>query len=296
MMQNKDYLLKIIDDGKNVRVWLARTTNLVEEARQRHQASATATAALGRAITAAVMMGSDLKSDHDLLSMRINGNGPGGTIIATADRHGYVKGLIGNPQADLPSRSPGKLAVGDLVGQEGYLEIIKDLGLKHPFEGRVQLVSGEIAEDLAQYFVQSEQIPALVSLGVLVDTDLHVLAAGGLIVQALPSADEAVLEKLENNILSLGQLSQLIFVNENLEDITAAIMQGMGYSILDKMDLAFRCNCNRERLGVILAGLSEQELQEAAENNKDIEAVCNFCKTVYAFSPEEINALKCEKP
>ncbi|HNX92168.1 MAG TPA: Hsp33 family molecular chaperone HslO [Syntrophomonas sp.] len=295
-MQNRDYLLKLIDAGQNVRVWLAHTTNLVEEAHHRHQTSATATAALGRALTAAVMMASDLKSDHDLLSLRFNGNGPAGTIIATADRNGYVKGLIGNPQADLPSRSPGKLAVGDLVGQDGYLEVIKDLGLKQPFEGKVPLFSGEIAEDLAQYFMQSEQIPALVSLGVLVGTDLHVLAAGGLIVQALPEADDTVLEKLENNILSLGQISNLVFDNETLEDIAVAIMQGIEYSTIDVMDLYFRCQCSRERLGIILAGLNEEELREAEENNKDIEAICNFCRTVYSFSPEEIKTIKSEKP
>lgn len=295
-MQNQDYLIKLIDTGQNVRVWLAHTTHLVEEAHIRHQTSATATAALGRALTAAVMMGSDLKSDQDLISLRFNGNGPGGTIIATADRSGHVKGLIANPQADLPSRSPGKLAVGDLVGQEGCLEVRKDLGLKQPFEGRVPLVSGEIAEDLAQYFMQSEQIPALVSLGVLVGTDLQVLAAGGLIVQALPEAEDIVLEKLENNILSLGQISQLVLEKESLEDIAVSIMQGIEYTILDQMDLAFRCNCSRERLGIILAGLNEEELREAAENNKEIEAICNFCRTVYSFSSEEIKALKSEKP
>jgi len=295
-MQNQDYLIKLIDAGQNVRVWLARTNRLVEEAHIRHQTSATATAALGRVLTAAVMMGSDLKSDQDLISLRFNGNGPAGTIIATADGNGHVKGLIGNPQADLPSRSPGKLAVGDLVGAEGYLEVRKDLGLKQPFEGKVPLVSGEIAEDLAQYFMQSEQIPALVSLGVLVGADLRVLAAGGLIVQALPNAEDAVLEILENNILSLGQISQLVLENETLEDIAASIMQGIEYTIIARMDLAFECNCSRERLGIILAGLNEEELREAAENNKDIEAICNFCRTTYSFSPEEIKALKSEKP
>jgi len=158
------------------------------------------------------------------------------------------------------------------------------------------LFSGEIAEDLAQYFMKSEQIPALVSLGVLVGTDLHVLAAGGLIVQALPEADDTVLEKLENNILSLGQISNLVFDNETLEDIAAAIMQGIEYSIIDVMDLYFRCQCSRERLGIILAGLNEEELREAEENNKDIEAICNFCRTVYSFSPEEIKTIKSEKP
>lgn len=295
-MQNRDYLLKLVDKGQNVRVWLAHTTALAEEARRRHQTSATATAALGRALTAAVMMGSDLKNESDLLSLRFNGNGPAGTIIATADMNGHVKGLIGNPQADLPSRAPGKLAVGDLVGPEGYLEVIKDLGLKQPFEGRVPLVSGEIAEDLAQYFMQSEQIPALVSLGVLVGTDLHVLAAGGLIVQALPEAEDAVLEQLENNIIELGQISRLIADYDSLEEIAAAVMQGIDYTVVGELELAFRCNCSRERLGIILAGLSEEELRESAENNQEIEAICNFCRTVYTFTPEEIKALKSEKP
>jgi len=295
-MHNRDYLLKIIDDRQNVRVWIAHTTNLVEEAHTRHETSATATAALGRVLTAAVMMGSDLKGDNDVLSLRINGDGPAGTIIATADGHGNVKGLIANPRADLPSRYPGKLAVGELVGQEGFLEVIKNMGLKQPFEGKVQLVSGEIAEDLAQYFMQSEQIPALVSLGVLVDTDLHVLAAGGLIVQALPDADEDVLTSLENNILSLGQISNLILSHETLEEIVSEIMQGIAYKIVDEQELAFRCQCNRERLGIILAGLNEEEIGEAIENNEDIEAVCNFCKTVYFFSPQEIQSIQSKKP
>jgi len=295
-MHNRDYLLKIIDDGQNVRVWIAHTTNLVEEAHNRHETSATATAALGRVLTAAVMMGSDLKGDNDILSLRINGNGPAGTIIATADGHGNVKGLIADPQADMPSRYPGKLAVGELVGHEGYLEVIKDLGLKQPFEGKVALVSGEIAEDLAQYFMQSEQIPALVSLGVLVGTDLHVLAAGGLIIQALPDAEDDVLAALENNILSLGQISNLISKHETLEEIASEIMQGIAYKIVDEQELAFCCQCNRERLGIILAGLNEEEIGEAIENNEDIEAVCNFCKTVYSFSPQEIRSIQSKKP
>jgi len=295
-MHNRDYLLKIIDDGQNVRVWIAHTTNLVEEAHTRHETSATATAALGRVLTAAVMMGSDLKGDNDVLSLRINGDGPAGTIIATADGHGNVKGLIANPRADLPSRYPGKLAVGELVGQEGFLEVIKNMGLKQPFEGKVQLVSGEIAEDLAQYFMQSEQIPALVSLGVLVGTDLHVLAAGGLIVQALPDADDDVLAALENSILSLGQISNLISNHETLEEIASAIMQGIAYTIIDEQELAFRCQCSRERLGIILAGLNEEEIREAIENNEDIEAVCNFCESVYSFSPQEIMAIQSKKP
>ena len=295
-MQTKDYLLKIIDDKQNVRVWLAHTSHLVEEAHRRHATSATASAALGRVLTAAVMMGSDLKGEQDLLSLRINGNGPAGTIIATADGHGNVKGFISEPQADLPSRYPGKLAVGELVGKEGFLEVIKDLGLKQPFVGKVPLVSGEIAEDLAQYLLLSEQIPALVSLGVLVGTDLHILAAGGLIVQALPGADDEILGVLENNILSLNHISELINTHETLEEIVPSIMQGVAYTIIGEQKLAFRCQCNRERLGIILAGLEEEELREAIEKNENIEAVCNFCQEVYSFRPQEIQVIQSKKP
>ncbi len=295
-MNKRDYLLKIIDEGQNLRVWLAHTTELVEEAHRRHDTSATASAALGRLLTAAVMMGSDLKGEEDILTLRINGDGPAGTVLATADSHGGVRGLISVPQADLPSLSPGKLAVGELVGQNGFLEVIKDLGLKQPFEGKVSLVSGEVAEDLAQYFMLSEQIPALVSLGVLVGPDLHILAAGGLIVQALPGADDDVLEMIENNILSLGNLSQLLAQAVSLEDLLPQIMQGIAFTILEEQELAFRCPCSRERLGVVLATLGEEELHQALENNEEIEAICNFCKEHYSFSPEEIMAMNSKKP
>ncbi len=294
-MLERDYLLKIIDEGQNIRICLARTTNLVEEAHQRHGTSATASAALGRVLTAAVMMGSDLKGEEDILTLRINGNGPAGTVLATADSHGGVRGLISEPQADLPSRYPGKLAVGDLVGQDGFVEVIKDLGLKQPFEGKVPLLSGEIAEDLAQYFMMSEQIPALVSLGVLVAPDLQIQAAGGLIVQALPGADDAVLEIVEGNILALGNISQLINENKALEDIVPQIMQGISFTVLAEQELTFRCSCSRERLGVVLTSLGDEELNNALDNDESIEAVCNFCKEVYSFSPEEIQIIS-KKP
>lgn len=295
-MKDKDYLLKFIDQDQNIRVWLARTTGLVEEAHRRHGTSATASAALGRVMTAAVIMGNDLKSDEDLVTIRFNGNGPAGTVLATADTHGGVKGLISEPQADLPSRAPGKLAVGELVGQEGFVEVIKDMGLKQPFVGKVPIYSGEIAEDLAQYYMMSEQIPSLVSLGVLVGTDLHIEAAGGLIVQAMPGADDQVLEILENNILAMPNISQMIFEYNTLEEIVPVIMKGIDYSIIAEQDLGFCCNCNRERLGALLSGLSEEEIQAAFEENEEIEAICNFCRERYAFSPEEIEAQKSKKP
>lgn len=295
-MKERDYLLKIIDQDQNVRVWLACTTALVEEAHRRHDSSATASAALGRTLTAAVIMGNDLKGDEDILTLRINGNGPAGTILATADSHGGVRGLISEPQADLPSRYPGKLAVGDLVGQDGFVEVIKDMGLKQPFVGKVPLCSGEIAEDLAQYFMMSEQIPSLVSLGVLVGTDLHIEAAGGLIVQALPGADDHVLEQIESNILAMPNISQMISDTASLEEIVPIIMKGISYTVIAEQELGFQCKCSRERLGVVLAGLGDEEINSALQNHEDIEAVCNFCKERYTFSPEEIQTIKSKKP
>lgn len=295
-MKERDYLLKIIDQDQNIRIWLARTTALVEEAHQRHNTSATASAALGRTITAAVMMGNDLKGDEDILTIRINGNGPAGTILATADSHGGVKGLISEPQADLPSKSPGKLAVGDLVGQDGFVEVIKDMGLKQPFVGTVPILSGEIAEDLAQYFMMSEQIPSLVSLGVLVGTDLHIEAAGGLIVQAMPGADDSILEIIEDNILAMANISHMIATTETLEEILPIIMQGVPYNVVAEQELGFQCNCNRERLAAILTGLEDEEIKSAQQNQEDIEIICNFCNERYSFSPDEIQAIKSEKP
>jgi molecular chaperone Hsp33 len=287
-MSNGDYLIKALDQGNNLRLFLARTTQLAEEAQRRHETSATASAALGRVMTAAIMMGSDLKGEQDILTIRVNGGGPAGTIVATADSCGGVRGLIANPSADLPEAAPGKLAVGELVGREGVLEVVKDLGLKQPFTGSVPLVSGEIAEDIAQYFMISEQTPALVSLGVLVNPNLSVQAAGGLFIQALPDASDEVLAVVENNILNLGPISSLIDSYQSLEEIVPFIMKGIEYRIVEKSDLAFRCNCSRERLQQVLKNFSPDELGEL-EHGEEIELVCNFCRQRYRFKAEEID-------
>jgi molecular chaperone Hsp33 len=290
----RDYLLKIMDNDKNFRVYLARTTSLVEEAHQRHGTSATASAALGRVMTAAILMASDLKGEDDLLTLKVNGNGPAGTVLATADSQGGVRGLISNPFADLPSRSPGKLAVGELVGTDGDLEVIKDMGMKQPFTGRVALVSGEIAEDLVQYFLLSEQIPSLVSLGVLVSTDLSIQVAGGLFVQALPGAGDEALEKIENNILALGAITAVLDSYDKLEDILPLIMQGIKYEVVGEQEISFRCNCNREKLRKVLSGLSIDDIER--ESGKDIEVICNFCQERYLFTVQETVDIKNSKP
>jgi len=291
-----DYMIKAIDNQHQIRVMLATTTRLVNEARRRHNTSATASAALGRVLTAAVMMGTELKDEKAILTIRINGNGLSGPIVATADAQGHVRGLISNPQADLPSRYPGKLAVGEMVGKEGYIEVIKDLGLKQPFIGRVPLVSGEIAEDIAKYYLDSEQIPALVASGVLVAPDLSIRASGGLIVQAMPGADDTLLEKVENNIIRLMPISNVLNQNSNLEDILAEIMEGIAYSAIGRMELAFECNCNQDRIGAIIAGFDEKEIKEIIKQYGKIEAVCNFCNEVYHFSLDDIKRIKSKKP
>lgn len=286
----KDHLIRIVDEQNQIRVFLARTTGLVEEARRRHGTSPTASAALGRVLTAALIMASDFKNPDDRLSIRVDGGGPAGPIVAAADSQGQVRGYVTHPEADLPARAPGKLAVGELVGRDGFLEVIKDMGLKEPFSGRVSLVSGEIAEDLASYFYYSEQVPALVSLGVLVDTDISVKAAGGLVVQAMPGASEELLETLEGNILAGENISALIDARDSLEEIAALVMAGVPFSVVEQMDLSYRCNCERERMLGILATLSWEEL-EGLKDEK-IEIVCHFCNARYGFDYAEIAARK----
>ncbi len=295
-MIKQDYLIKAVDNDKQVRILLASTTGLVEEAHRRHNTSATASAALGRVLTAALIMGSDLKGEEDALTLRVNGDGAAGSIVATVDAAGNGRALISSPQADLPSQAPGKLDVGGLVGKNGYLEVITDLGLRQPFTGRVNLLSGEIAEDLAQYYSQSEQIPSLVSLGVLVDRDLSIKSAGGLIIQAMPGAGDDILEHLEKNVNRMGPISEAVQNSESLEQVLAAVMNGIPYHRIEERGLAFKCKCSSERLAVILSGLPNEELADIYIETGRLEVTCNFCNEAYSFTMEEIEAIKNKKP
>lgn len=291
-MIEKDYLIKAVDKERQIRVTVAHTTNLVEEAHKRHNTSATASAALGRVLTAALMMGSDLKGEQDTLTLRVVGDGIAGAIVASVDSHGNGRGLISNPSADVPSKYPGKLDVSGIIGKEGYLEVIKDIGLKQPFVGRVELVNGEIGEDLASYFAMSEQIPSLVSLGVLVDRDLSIKSAGGIIVQAMPGADDSLLEIIENNALNMGPVSNLIVESNSLNDILDRLFEGLEFEVLAQSPLNFKCNCSSDRLRAILASFTVEELQDIYEKEGVLEARCNFCNEVYNFNIEEILAEK----
>lgn len=291
-MISKDYMLKALDESGDVKIVLAATTALAEYAHQRHRTSATASAALGRVLTAALLMTHDSKDPGDMISIRFNGQGPSGVIIATATGRGTVRGYISNPRADLPATPLGKLNVGGLVGSEGYLEVVKDIGLKQPFTGRVPLVSGEIAEDLAAYYLYSEQLPTLLSLGVLVDVDLKVRSAGGILVQALPEADDGILAEIEQGVLTIGNISSGLEGVDSLESLLKRIMGGRGYQIMGTQPIEFRCTCNRERLAVILSSYSPEEIEELCNDEGIVEVTCNFCNQQYHYTAKQIIDVK----
>lgn len=295
-MIDNDTLIKAVDRNRQIRIFIASTRGVVEEAHQRHATSATASAALGRVLTAGLILGANLKDKEDVLSIRIEGNGPAGAIIAAADSTGNVRGYISNAQADLPARSPGKLDVRGIVGDSGYLEIVKDLGMRQPFAGRVSLVSGEIAEDIAHYFLLSEQVPSLVSLGVLVDVDLHIKAAGGLIVQALPGADDQILADIEGHVMEMGAISNILDKRGSLREVLSEMMGSVEYDILEERPLAFRCTCNQDRLANILANFGEEELSDLYAGDDQIEVTCNFCNQQYHIPRKDMEVKKSKKP
>lgn len=283
----EDAVLKGINDDKTIKVVAARTTNLVQEASRRHRTSPLASAALGRVLTGALLLGLDLKG-RESVTVRINGGGPAGTILAVAEGDGTVRGYITEPDVDLPEKSPGKLDVGSAVGTDGLLEVVRDLGLKSPFIGAVHLISGEIAEDIAYYLSYSEQVSSLVSLGVLVDRDRSVKAAGGILVQALPGADEALLEKIEQNIERLGPISSLIDSGTPLEHILRDIYGDIPFTIIEERKVAFQCKCSREKVEAVLKMLEPEDIEKALETQGRVEIRCNFCNETYYYTEQEV--------
>lgn len=291
-MADTNIMIRAMDKDRTVRVMLARTTELVETARIRQYTSPTATAALGRVLTATVMMSLELKSEESI-TVRVKGGGPLGTILAVGESDGTVRGYVANPDVDIPEKAPGKLDVGGAVGTDGFIEVVRDMGLRSPFTGSSPLVSGEIAEDLAHYFMVSEQIPSLVSLGVLVERDHTVAGAGGLFVQAMPEADYEMLEKIEVNIAEMGSISNLVKLHDDIEGIIAQIFSGIGnYDIIDKRKVDFSCRCSTEKIVSIISALEEEDIQKALEDQGYLEAVCNFCNEIYRFSPNEVKIIR----
>ncbi len=285
-----DYLLRAADTDGLVRAFAAVTTDIAGEAARRHGTYPVGTAALGRALTAAAFLGANLKDDG-AVTLRILGDGPLGGVIASANAHGEVRGYVKNPDVDLPSAAPGKLDVGRAVGHSGSLYVTTDLRLKEPYTGGAPIVSGEIAEDMANYFRVSEQTPSAVALGVLVGTDGGVLASGGLMVQVLPGADGQMTARLEDNLVHLGQVSRLINAGSTAEDLLQAGLAGVDFRVLARTELRFRCHCDRDRAAELLISLGREELADLAERTDPTEMRCHFCNEVYRFTPEEVRVL-----
>ena len=271
-----------------VRIIAGSTTKLVEKARDIHGCTPVAAATLGRLLTAGALLGSTLKSDKDVTTLKINGGGDAEGVVVTAYKDGIVKGYIGNPYGDLPLNSKNKLDVGGYVGKNGNLIIIKDLGLKDPYVGQVPIFSGEIAEDLAYYFTVSEQTPSAVALGVLVNTDYTIKCAGGFIVQMMPGADDLLADVITYRLEEIPSITTLLDEGKTIKEIIEYIFDGMDLKIVEEVEPEFKCNCSREKVEKALISIGEKDLREIAEEGKDEELKCHFCNTSYIFTKEDI--------
>ena len=284
----KDYMIRGIAADGQLRIFAADTKGLVEEAKNRHLTSPVATAALGRLLTGAVMMGSMMKNDNDLLTIQVKGDGPIKGLTVTADSHGNVKGYPNNPAVMLPPKN-GKIDVGGAVGR-GTMHIIKDMGLKDPYVGQVALQTGEIGDDLTYYFTISEQVPSSVGLGVLMELDNTVKCAGGFIVQVMPFAKEEIIAKLEENVSKITSVTKLLEENK-VEEVVGIILEGLDVTITEKREIRFACNCSKRRVAKALISIGKEERQSMIEEGEDIEVKCHFCNMDYKFTVEELKEL-----
>ena len=267
------------------------STDIVNEIFRIHKTTPVASAALGRLCTAASIMGALLKGEDDTLTLRLNGGGPSGNIVAAADYMGNVKCYAENPQVDLPLKPNGKLDVSGYVGTEGFLGVIKDLGLKEPYATQTPIVSGEIAEDITSYFAVSEQIPTVCALGVLVDRDWSIKAAGGYIIQLVPPINESAIDVIEKNIRDMQSVTALIESGMTSEEIALKGLEGLNGDILDSWEANYRCGCSRERTERILISLGAKELERLADEQESTEVCCHFCDKKYSFTSEELKEL-----
>lgn len=266
----------------------------VERARVIHALSPTASAALGRTLCGASMLGEMMKEDKATLTIRINGGGPIGSVVAVSDSSGYVRGYVSEPGVDLPLRADGKLDVGGAVGHDGMLTVSRDIGLREPYIGSTELVSGEIAEDLTAYLLESEQVPSACALGVLVDTDLSIKAAGGFIVQLMPGAPEEMIGKLEDNIFMMDQLTTVLS-EDGEKELFNQVLKGFEHHIVGEAPVGYRCYCSRERVAEALRCIDTPELESIAAEGRDCGVSCQFCNTQYAFSPADVRAIIADK-
>lgn len=271
-------------DGSAVAM-VTDTTDIVNKAIKYHNTAPTATAALGRVLTAGSLMGARLKNKDDSLTLTFKGDGPAGIVMAVSDYSGNVKGYIENPSADLPLKPNGKLDVSGAVGS-GFMSVVRDVGLKEPMTGISQIVSGEIAEDIASFYAQSEQTPTLISLGVLVDKDLSCAGAGGVLIQLLPYADESVIDKLEQNVSKLAGLSSQIASGKTCEQILADALDGIEYELFDDIETDYKCDCSRARMLRAVKSLGKEELQKIFSEQDKIEICCRFCNKKFSFKSD----------
>ncbi|HHK5601141.1 TPA: redox-regulated molecular chaperone HslO [Bacillus tropicus] len=286
----KDYLVKALAFDGEVRAYSVRTTNTVSEAQRRHDTWRTASAALGRSLTAGTMMGAMLKGDQKL-TIKVEGNGPIGPILVDAHANGDVRGYVTNPHVDFEGTEQGKLRVYQAVGTEGFVTVIKDIGMREPFIGQSPIVSGELGEDFTYYFVVSEQTPSSVGVGVLVNGDDSILAAGGFILQIMPGAQEETISFIEERLQKIPPVSTLIEQGLSPEELLYAVLGEDKVKVLETMDVQFNCTCSRERIESVLISLGKTELEQVREEEEETEVHCHFCNERYKFSKEDITNL-----
>ena len=285
-----DKIIRATGADGYIKMAVITAKDMVERARVIHSCAPVATAALGRTLCAASIMGNMMKEENASLTIRIGGDGPIGGIVAISDHMGNVRGYVGNPAVDLPLRSDGKLDVGSAVGRSGMLTVSRDIGLREPYVGSTELVSGEIAEDITAYLLASEQVPSACGLGVLVDTDCSVKAAGGFIVQLMPFADEELIEKLEDNIFMMDQLTTILD-EDGTEEVFSQVLKGIDYHIVSEEAVEYRCYCSREKVEEAIKSTGTDEISAMIEEGKEIEVSCSFCDKLYTFTPEALREL-----
>lgn len=287
----EDYIIRAMTKDGFVKAVAISSTQMVERARQIHKTTPTATAALGRVLTAASIMGNMQKVENGALTLQIKGGGPLGTILATSDSVGNVRGYVSNPSISLLEKYAGKLDVGAAVGTDGMLTVIRDLQMKEPYIGSIALVTGEIADDVTAYFAQSEQIPTACALGVLVDVDQSVKVAGGYLIQLLPGAPEDIIMKIETGIACAGAVTPMLEGGMSPEDILRKVLCEFELEFFEETPVAYRCYCSRERVASTLIAVGKKDLQEIVDDGKPITIECQFCDTKYVFTTQEVKSI-----
>ena len=290
----QDYIVRAVTDDGLIRAFGCLTKNTVEKMRGFHNTSPVATAALGRLLTAAALMGSMLKGEKDLVTLQLNGNGPLGRVLAVSGCDSMVKGYVDNPAVDIPLNAMGKLDVGNAVGKDGFITVIQDLGLKEPYIGKIPLVSGEVGDDLAKYFAISEQVPSVVALGVLVDKDLSCKNSGGFIIQVMPGATDDDITRLEDNIKNITSVTQMLEDGMNIEEIMGTALDGFDFHFTDKKDVDYTCNCSKERVRRVLKSIGTDELEAIIKEDGKAQLDCHFCNQKYEFDLDELNQILSE--